>query len=266
MTVIDHQTEIEGAGNNDMAGAFDVIFPLISSDTDPTHALASHPILKIWSNAALSSVTGGTGDTKVFWQTSPQYDAGPDPYFLGTMFRAIPTWEQSSGVDWALNANMTNGTGDPATGKGRILKGDSSYLPLLAAGEALLGDGNTLQNRAPFNFAAVIHSATSDTANALLSYISIHYTFANTDPGMVVRGNTNTGGEPDPTDIEDLDHDDMKSLWGDQSGDSGDITLVGSNFSLRHSDGAASNSNPFMVKPTSGFKACEKIVAWDLNA
>jgi hypothetical protein len=258
MTAIATATKITGSGNNSLQNAFDVIFPGITVANDPTNALASHPRLEVWANTALDSIVAGTGDNKVFWSTSPTYDVGPlGSTFLGSSLRAIPTYNAVSGADWAINDNCTGGTAFPAAGKARCLRGNVDYLPLLPDTENFLGDNNvTLVNRCMFNLACAIHGATSTTYGDLTAYITVRYTYLDTDPGMSIRGNTNTSGEPSLTSITSLNHTHMKSIFG------GDADLVaGGDRTINFSDNSASNTLPGMELPTSGFKYSEKIVA-----
>lgn len=258
MTAIATGTEVKRSGNRAGTCAFDVIFPLIENSSEPNYALASHPKLECWDDSDLDTVTEKFGDDKVFWETSAHEIGSTPDLFVGTVLRAIPTGLSAAGADWALNANQTSGTDFPATGKGRCLKGSEHSLPLLPNSEDFLGDGNALINRIPFNLAAAIHDGTSRTPGDLQCNVAIKYTFLNDDPTCVVRGNTRSDGtEPSSTDIILLDHTHMKSIFGDDP----DLISAGGARTLRHADASASNSNPFMDKPTSGYSYCGKIVA-----
>jgi len=256
VTAIALNTKINGAGNQNFTCAYDVIFPLIATAISATYALASHPILKAWSDSGLSNITAGTGDAKMFWSTSPTYDAGTA--VPGSALRAIATHSASSGSNWAANANQTGGTGDPSAGLGRCLRGNTDYLPLLPSSQNFLGDNNTgLVNRCLFNLAMAVHSATSTTAGVLQAYLAVHYAFVDQDPTCSVRGNTNQSGEPSATGITSLNHTHMHSIFGDDAA----LAAAGGDRVIRHADTAASNSLPYMTLPTSGFKYSDKAVA-----
>lgn len=255
MTAINTNTEIRRSGNRAGTCAFDVIFPGITSDNSPNYALASHPVLECWDDSNLNTVNLRSGDTKLFW-TGGAYEIG-DTNFLGSVLRAIPTSAAPAGANWALNGNQTGGTAYPSAGKGRCLKGNIDSLPLFPNTDNFLGDGNAMINRASFNLAAAIHDQTSRTPGDLSSVLAIRYTFLDLDPECSVRGNTNsTGDEPTATGITSLNHEHMRSIFGD------DPDLSSGNRPLWYGEEASSNAKPFMNRPTSaGFAYSHKVVA-----
>lgn len=256
MTAIASGTLISGAGNNNIAGAFDVIFPLITTLNAPIFALADHPRVECWGDVGLTTLAPVNDDSKVFWQTSPTYNIG-SPAFLGSSMRAIPTYGGAPGANWADNSLATGGTAYPPATKHRALRGATDYLPLLPLSENFLGANNPLKNRIPFNLAQVIHSATSPTYGDLRNYLAIRYSFLTTDPELVIRGNTNTAGEPSATNIDTLDHlpsTHMKSIAGDDP-------ALGTNRYLRFGVTASPDSSPYLEIPTSGYVYSSKATA-----
>lgn len=256
MVAIADGTLISGGGNNNIAGAFDVIFPGITAAISPSYALADHPRLECWGDVGLTALAPVNADSKVFWQTAPTYNIGAVP-FLGSSMRAIPTYAGAPGADWANNTNSSGGTAYPTGGNNRALRGSTDYLPLLPNSENFLGDNNPLINRIPFNIAQAIHAATSSTYGDLRNYLAVRYSFLTTDPGLVIRGNTNTGGEPSATGITTLDHapsNHMQSIAGD------DPALLSNRF-LRFGVTASPDANPYMEIPTSGYTYSTKVAA-----
>lgn len=254
MTAIPYDTKITGGGNNNIAGAFDFIFPNITTATEPTFALAAHPFLECWGENTLASLAPANSDSKIFWTTAPAYNIGATP-FLGSSIRAIPTYAGAPGADWALNANASGGTAFPTGGKNRALRGDTDKLPLLPDSEDFLGDGNALVNRIPFNMAQAIHAGTSTTANALACYGAIRYSYLDSDPTCVLRGNTATSGEPSATDITDLDHTHMKSIAGS------DPDLSFAYRTLKFGQAPSPDGAPYFFLPASGYVYSDKVAA-----
>ncbi len=255
MVAIADGTLISGGGNNNIAGAFDVIFPGITTAISPSYALADHPRLECWGDVGLTGLTPVNADSKVFWST---LNVGTPATVLGSSMRAIPTFGGAPGADWANNSNSSGGTAYPTGGNNRVLRGATDYLPLLPNTENFLGADNPLINRIPFNIAQAIHSGTSSTYGDLRNYLAIRYSFLTTDPGIVLRGNTNTGGEPSATGITTLDHapsNHMKSIAGD------DPALLSSNRFLRFGVTASPDANPYLEIPGSGYVYSSKAAA-----
>lgn len=256
MTAIAENTEIKRSGNREGTCAFDVIFPLIQNVDEPTYALSSHPVLEVWDDLNLNTVSAKAGDTKLFWATSGMNVGTAPDIFVGSAYRGIATSLQAGGSDWAANANQTSGIAFPAAGKGRCLKGNTDKLPLLPDTENFLGDSNTLMNRVSFNLAVAVHQNSSRTPGDMNGAICVRYTFLDQDPGCVVRGNTKSdGGEPSPTNITLLDHTDMRSIFGD------DPDLIAGNRPIRPGQTSSSNTKPFINRPATGFVYSDKMVA-----
>jgi hypothetical protein len=235
-------------GNLAAQNAFDVIFPLqVAPFTDSNYALSSHPVLEAWGDALLTGYGTVQHDDKVFW-TSRNENA-----VLSSAIRAIPTYATASVAGWAASANVTRGITYPTLAtQNRVLDTNLSTLPLFPSpAVGLIGSGSppASGNRAMFNLAFALHSASQTTAGSLNCYLAIRYTFSNQDPTCTIRANVSASdtlvGNPNLLDMPGY----MESIAGD------DASLIGAGNQrkITHCDTGSDINNPFFTKPTAVF-------------